>query len=389
MASGSEVELPPNVEEPASDGDDDELPPLVGMGDSDCELVDSEPGDIELPPSVGSDDDGGMDVLQHCTCRQKCFEKVSTEAVDAMRAEAATKSESDRTTALFIEVQKQVCNTDGTIKPKVPWLLQGSVVCKSYWTHAHSTSHRTLDNMKAWVKKGHITQPPPLPKMPSRQAGTQLYKADAFFLGLYTSGLAEPMATEDKEKVAAELKGEEYELVDNPSHPLWDKSLLLGDQRYAPKKYLTPGTFEDLWMLYCNQPDRDKVSKSTLHKAWWNWRRFMPFRNIGQGKRCKLCAVLSEERAQATSEEERQEVARKKGLHVEEVKADRAVNVRGNKISQADALHPSGDGIGKLLKITIDGMDQAKFRIPRNMVPYYNYCWMGILFESVLGASCF
>ena len=30
-----------------------------------------------------------------------------------------------------------------------------------------------------------------------------------------------------------------------------------------------------------------------------------------------------------------------------------------------------GDGAGQVIKLTIDGMDQAKFRVPRNLVPLW------------------
>ena len=50
-----------------------------------------------------------------------------------------------------------------------------------------------------------------------------------------------------------------------------------------------------------------------------------------------------------------------------EVMGDRAVSMRGNKLAEKDAANPSPDGVNQILKITIDGMDQAKFRVPRNL----------------------
>ena len=45
---------------------------------------------------------------------------------------------------------------------------------------------------------------------------------------------------------------------------------------------------------------------------------------------------------------------------------DRTVSVRGNRVAEECAKHPSIDGLGQELKMTIDGMDQAKFKVPRN-----------------------
>ena len=50
------------------------------------------------------------------------------------------------------------------------------------------------------------------------------------------------------------------------------------------------------------------------------------------------------------------------------VKADRQVNVRGNMQSENDAVHLTPDGAGLMIKLMIDGMDQSKFRVPRNLV---------------------
>ena len=50
-----------------------------------------------------------------------------------------------------------------------------------------------------------------------------------------------------------------------------------------------------------------------------------------------------------------------------EVMADRAVNVRGNHSAEQAARTPNHDGYGQMVKVTIDGMDQSKFRCPRNL----------------------
>ena len=53
--------------------------------------------------------------------------------------------------------------------------------------------------------------------------------------------------------------------------------------------------------------------------------------------------------------------------HVAENKADRAVGVRANMLAEKHARDANEEGIGQLLKLTVDGMDQAKFKVPRNM----------------------
>ena len=98
-----------------------------------------------------------------------------------------------------------------------------------------------------------------------------------------------------------------------------------------------------------------------------NWKRFLNFRNVGQGKRCRVCAKLDEERVAAVSTAEKLQVAVAKKEHINQVKADRQVSMRGTKMAEQDARNPSSDGLNQIVKITIDGMDQAKFRCQGNL----------------------
>ena len=110
------------------------------------------------------------------------------------------------------------------------------------------------------------------------------------------------------------------------------------------------------------------MSRTTLFKVLKNrWATFLKFRDIGQGKRCNTCAALDEERLQATSQEEKDEINKSKHWHIEEIKATRIISMRGNTLATKDAKHPSMDGMDRMMKITVDGMDQAKFRLPRNI----------------------
>ena len=60
-------------------------------------------------------------------------------------------------------------------------------------------------------------------------------------------------------------------------------------------------------------------------------------------------------------------VAAEKQAHIDGVMADRQVGVRGNHTSEIDASRANGDGMGQMVKTAIDGMDQAKFKVPRNL----------------------
>ena len=97
---------------------------------------------------------------------------------------------------------------------------------------------------------------------------------------------------------------------------------------------MNPGIFEGLWHLHEAEPPMLHISKSTLYSAWTDhWHSFMPFRNTGQGERCRECAAFDQEMMNCTTTVERQAVFANKLKHLDEIAADRRVDVRGNTVS--------------------------------------------------------
>ena len=125
-------------------------------------------------------------------------------------------------------------------------------------------------------------------------------------------------------------------------------------------------TFEDLYCLHKQSPNA--VPKTTFRRCYQQtWSKLLKIRNQGQHARCATCAKLSEERKKATDPETKDEVTRRHNDHVSKVMADRSVATRGAHLSEEAARKLTGDGANQVLKITVDGMDQAKFRCPRNL----------------------
>ena len=120
--------------------------------------------------------------------------------------------------------------------------------------------------------------------------------------------------------------------------------------------------------MHCQELGSESVSRNTLRSVWRSrWSKYIQFRSFGHGKRCDACARLDAQRTAATDPEEQLEIATLKQQHVDAVKADRLVSVRQNTITEQHAQHPTTDGFKQSIKITIDGMDQAKFKCPRNL----------------------
>ena len=335
-----------------------DLPPSVGSSESE---------DVSLPPDVddalaeaGPEEPG----LTHgaCSCKLRCHMVMAADTVMASRLAQMQLPEVDRRQRMWDLVKSHMVDQNGDVDLGcIKWQLNGTRICRPFWEHCHAAGHAAVDMIKKSIADGQLSLPVPFPRAArASRMSPQACKADAWFLCMYND-LAEPMAPED---AANEHQGVE------PDHPLWNLCQALGNpkDRTTQKRYLNPGCFEDLWAQYSMASGAQGVSKSTLHTAWnLRWKRYMPFRNIGQGKRCRICARLDEDRRQASTEEDKALAVAAKTTHIDEVQQDRAVNVRGNKIAEQAAASPTIDGFNQILKITIDGMDQAKFRCPRNL----------------------
>ena len=104
---------------------------------------------------------------------------------------------------------------------------------------------------------------------------------------------------------------------------------------------------------------KEAASRAAFFKCWQTWKLFIAFRNVGQGKRCRICASLDQERSQATSQAETADVIHRKKIHLVKVKQDRRLDVRTSFTAEQNAKHLNADGEGQVLKLSIDGMDQA------------------------------
>ena len=114
--------------------------------------------------------------------------------------------------------------------------------------------------------------------------------------------------------------------IDDADHLLWSLRIAINNGQYARKRYLSCNSFEDLFLMYeAMVPVGEQVSKSTLSRVWTKrWKKFLAFRNVGQGKGCKVCAKIDEERRQANTAKERAVVAQEKKNHVKAIIADHA-----------------------------------------------------------------
>ena len=125
--------------------------------------------------------------------------------------------------------------------------------------------------------------------------------------------------------------------------------------------------FYDLYVSTC---DGQPCSMSLFQRAWacGRWGRKLKCRALGTHSACAECTRLREWARLSLSDEDKAKVADARERHRFKILMDRAVNTRLNKISARAMGH---DELGPVTAdldvggLTIDGMDQAKFKVPR------------------------
>lgn len=232
-----------------------------------------------------------------------------------------------------------------------------------------AVGHSVMDEWVKLAKNGHAALPEKGARLPRSKPKTD--EVDVWFLQIY-QGLAEPTPMERDDggyQHVEELPdlANQHEVVNDINHPLYALSVGLGsDGHTVPKRYLNQSDVNSLWHAYETQHlDQAHVSRDTFRKAFQrNWKKFLLFKG---GVRCNVCADFDESRKHCLTKLERQEIDAQKQRHLDRCDADRSVNVRGNRLSALESTYTPQHASSSAIKILIDGMDQAKYRCPRNL----------------------
>ena len=346
--------------------DDASLPPSVDSDDA-----------LSLPPSVGDSVDEVEEVWQCCK-KGLCKTKFDNKALDEYKMQFTTCTPAMKQAKVFEKV-KLVWNEVGEDPKKTfPWSILGHNVRRRFWEKIHSISPGTLDTYMKYAKAGHTHLPEKGPRMPRSEPASNAL--DVWFLGLYQH-LAEPLAVPGSgESVVgpASLDTEDTAALQDVNHPMFalvvnaDKKAIAGRQNAdmnikVPRRYLNFTSELELFHFYKTDEEvQAQVSKTTFHRGWQKWSAFLPLKHAGRQSKCNICASLNEARANEPDALTRNQIDADKKLHLDQVMADRRVNVRGNKLASDPGVFLKNMNDNKLMKITIDGVDQAKFVLPRS-----------------------
>ena len=254
---------------------DVELPPPVLCSSSDEDDL------VSLPPSVGEEDADISDwFCPKCACGG-CSKKFAEEDVKEMRAALLRLKETERQAKHFMEVHA-LMNGGTTWPKKANYVIKGLKVCRTFWEHANCIGAAQLDKVRNLIKAGHSSYPASKRSKLRIKIKEQHAVAEDWFLELYL-GLLEPLPQHPDTRPEED---DPYELVvlDADTHPLWRYTIAINAQHKIPVRFMTEGTFADLYRLHRMETGVKGCSRSTLQRAWEDtWKKFIKFRKIGQG----------------------------------------------------------------------------------------------------------
>ena len=151
----------------------------------------------------------------------------------------------------------------------------------------------------------------------------------------------------------------------------------------ASKCYLPHQSFQEFYEMYVNWSD-DPVSKSSFHRYYnkTDWKNKLRIADSVQHGKCACCEKLKKMRKEAVSETQLKQIQSAHSGHVKSVMLDRNCDSLAEQLG-VDSVTCTASGCPKLcrekacLTWTQDGMDQSKFRCPRNtsMSKSLTDCW--------------
>ncbi len=329
------------------------------------------------------DDEGGYKVAR-CCCTKDCITVVKAtkhEELSALRDKLNKMSHVDQDIFLMNYIA-QTRKVEGTESGRHKYCLCGVPVCLKSFGALLGVGPNRIQKLTAScavgvpptdMRSSGMSLPASSSAMPAR---TQV---DAFFHWLYTN-IAEPLA---------ETKGECLPEDDDcavalnylalasdgfPEHDLDNPvaSCTATLSSSCAVKWLAPTTLNDLYSLYTTWETgstAETASWSTFYRAWHGvWKnKQLRIRENGQHARCTTCAELSKRLASCHDVQEKADLVKARQEHLTSMMSDRDLEMVLNRMSESSSEKDQQKSNG-ILKLDIDGMDQAKFRCPRNLV---------------------
>ena len=253
-------------------------------------------------------------------------------------------------------------------------MWNGKPVCRVAFREAIQLSNKKLTKFEKAISAGMLQ-----PYEDQRQYNgssernlSKLLDVDAFFSFVYQY-LAEPLADEDRGCEELRQKGHHEYILEwiqaRDGNPLASASA--GMQQPVDRRYLPWMSWVEFYELYqCHNMEKESdgalASIKSFRKTFTDkWDAMLGFRAVGQHDRCDTCVELTKIRREHPEAKERELAAKAYKQHLNRMFDDRRLDARLTHLSELSVSTTSS--ISSVIHIRIDGMDQAKFKVPRNM----------------------
>ena len=274
---------------------------------------------------------------------------------------------------------------------RVKWEIFGRPLCSRAFRMLLGVSRNLVDRLVCGVRAGRTTPPEDQRRFNRRQGSSWLH-VDAFLHYMWEF-VAEPLAdagrprrgvdsdTEaGKSESDVEVDTEPSDAGETDGSDVEEPAVLDSvvsricssiSEPDGPTKWLGPQSRAELYDCYVGWHRAHlaglPASQATFRRVWLGpWKHVLKIRQASQHARCARCAELGQQRLVAETMEEKTCVADALQAHHQLVFADRTTDSRASALSTA-SCRPGSAINGRLLKIDLDGCDQAKFRCPRNL----------------------
>ena len=102
-----------------------------------------------------------------------------------------------------------------------------------------------------------------------------------------------------------------------------------------PVRFVDTMTLDHIFDMRMMTTLGNRVSRSTLQRAWAKtWAQLIKILPTRTHARCNACAELDEYKQRAITEDERLRYQEEKDNHINDSKSDRAVSMRGHRLSE-------------------------------------------------------
>ena len=242
---------------------------------------------------------------------------------------------------------------------RIRFRFLGESVCRDAWCRLAQVSNRTLRSYVTGAREGRPLRAADGRAMNGKEPGPQQDAVNAYLAQLY-------------EEVAEWMPDRPARDCDNL--PVLLPAPVLSDWLAAPavdgpsvchrgQRYLAHRNVSELYTAYMAE-GTVPVSYTwftALFRGWRSVLRFLPDR--GTHSKCPDCEHFKELNRRATAASDQSSILEAYRQHLASQAKDRAVAAQIAHKSRRAMLGEAPDSV---LYLTIDGMDQAKFRVPRN-----------------------